>query len=321
MDRKKFIQIIIIIIVIVWAFCGSLLISTSIAKKAGNDSTTTQPYVYSTTATTVPTTTQPQTTTVPAETEPAFSVTIDNNVISTSVNVGDPDWKVEYDASVSASKEHAEINKNVPVGKDNIIKAYVDGVNKLKSTADFSLYKDDKLNLVIDEMPAENIAKTMAENLMQQAQKKPITYNFVGGTDSASGKTPNQAIAPLNVGAAVEESAVTTAVASATDDGGFKVTILMAPELQTYTTPAKNHATMVEVVDITPYIPKGLTINTLDMSYTDTRIEAVFDKDGRITSMVHFLKVERAVSNVSFLNFPVEVIVHGDFTSNYTFSY
>ena len=72
--------------------------------------------------------------------------------------------------------------------------------------------------------------------------------------------------------------------------------------------------------DIAPYIPKGLTVKTLDMSYTDTKIEATFDKDGRITSMVHFLKVEKAVANVNFI-LDVEVIVHGDFTSNYTFSY
>lgn len=329
MNQKKIIQLAVITVVGVWIFCISTFLSVTVGKRMLASQTTapavTAPTVPSTTAPTTESTTAPSTTRLP----------VGGNIVMADVSVEDPEWYVQEQESIKISQVIDEVNKNntttkppknkpksnIPEGKKEIIKAYVDGVNKLKASTDFSLYKDDKLNLAIDKMPAESIAKSMAESLMQQVQKKPITYNFVGGVDSATGKNPNEAIAPLNVSASVEESAITSAVASATGDGGYKITLLMIPELQTYTAPAKNHSTMVEVVDITPYIPKGLTVNTLDMSYTDTKIEAIFDKDGRILSMIHFLKVERAVSNVSFLGFPVEVIVHGDFTSNYTFSY
>lgn len=324
MNQKKIIQLAVIAVVGVWVFCMSTFLSVSVGRKM-LASQTTAPAV---TAPTVPSTTAPATTEAPSTTR----LPVGGNIVMADVSVEDPQWYVEEQESIKVSQVIDEVNRtnttekvtkpksNVPSGKTAIIKTYVDSINKLKASTDFSLYKDDKLNLVIDKMPAEGIAKSMAETLMQQAQKKPITYNFTGGTDAGTGLTPNQVIAPLNVAATVEESAISSAVASATQDGGYKITLVMNPEIQTYTTPAKNHSTMVEVVDITPYIPKGLTIKTLDMSYTDTKIEAIFDKDGRITSMVHFLKVEKAVANVNFI-IDVEVIVHGDFTSNYTFSY
>ena len=324
MNQKKIIQLAVIAVVGVWVFCMSTFLSVSVGRKM-LASQTTAPAV---TAPTVPSTTAPATTEAPSTTR----LPVGGNIVMADVSVEDPQWYVEEQESIKVSQVIDEVNRtnttekvtkpksNVPSGKTAIIKTYVDSINKLKASTDFSLYKDDKLNLVIDKMPAEGIAKSMAETLMQQAQKKPITYNFTGGTDAGTGLTPNQAIAPLNVAATVEESAISSAVASATQDGGYKITLVMNPEIQTYTTPAKNHSTMVEVVDITPYIPKGLTIKTLDMSYTDTKIEAFFDKVGRITSMVHFLKVEKAVANVNFI-IDVEVIVHGDFTSNYTFSY
>lgn len=324
MNQKKIIQLAVITVVGVWIFCMSTLLSVTVGKRI-IASQTTAPMA---TIPTVPSTTEPTTTEAPSTTR----LPVGGNIVVADVSVEDPEWYVEEQESIKISQVIDEVNRtnttekadktksNIPKGKTAIIKAYVDGVNKLKASTDFSLHKDDKLNLVIDKMPAESIAKTMAENLLAQAQKKPITYNFVGGIDAESGKKPNEAIAPLNVSAAVEESAVSSAVVAEAGDGGYKITILMIPELQTYTTPAKNHATMVEVVDIAPYIPKGLTVKTLDMSYTDTKIEATFDKDGKITSMVHYLKVEKAVANVNFI-IDVEVIVHGDFTSNYTFSY
>lgn len=324
MNQKKIIQLAVIAVVGVWIFCMSTLLSVTVGRRI-IASQTTAPVV---TVPTVPSTTAPPTTTA----APTTRLPVGGNAVAADVSVQDPDWYVEEQESIKISQVIDEVNRtnttekadksksNMPKGKAAIIKAYVDGVNKLKASTDFSLYKDDKLNLTIDKMPAESIAKSMAESLMQQVQKKPITYNFVGGVDAQTGKKPNEAIAPLNVSASVEESAVTSAVASKTADGGYKITLLMIPELQTYTTPAKNHSTMVEVVDITPYIPKGLTVKTLDMSYTDTKIEAIFDKDGRIISMIHYLKVEKAVANVNFI-IDVEVIVHGDFVSNYTFSY
>ncbi len=325
MNQKKIIQLAVITVVGVWIFCMSTFLSVTMGRRM-LAAQTTAPVV---TAPTVPSTTAPTTTTAPSTTR----LPVGGNIVMADVSVEDPEWYVEEQESIKVSQIIDEVNRtnttekttkpksNVPSGKANIIKAYVDGVNKLKASTDFSLYKDDKLNISVDNLPNIPGAKQLADTLINQNQKKPITYNFVGGMDSETGKTPNQAIAPLNVSASVEESAVTSAVASETGDGGYKITLLMAPELQTYTASAKNHATMVEVVDVAPLIPDYMTIHTLDMSYTDTKIEAAFDKDGKILSMVHYLKVEKAVVDLTAFTFDVNIQIHGDFTSNYTFSY
>ncbi len=328
MNQKKIIQLAVITVVGVWIFCISTFLSVTVGKRMLASQTT----APSVTAPTVPSTTAP--TTAPSTTAPSTTrLPVGGNIVMADVSVEDPEWYVEEQESIKVSQIIDEVNRtnttekatkpksNIPEGKSEIIKTYVNGVNKLKSSTDFSLYKDDKLNISVDNLPNIPGAKQLADTLINQNQKKPITYNFVGGTDSASGKNPNEAIAPLNVSATVEESAVTSAVVSQTGDGGYKITLLMAPELQTYTTPAKNHATMVEVVDVAPLIPDYMTIHTLDMSYTDTKIEATFDKNGKILSMVHYLKVEKAVVDLTAFGFNVNIQIHGDFTSNYTFSY
>ncbi|MBR5437808.1 MAG: hypothetical protein IKV21_02710 [Clostridia bacterium] len=329
MNQKKTIQIAVIAVIGVWVFCLSTFLSVSVGKKM-IAAQTTAPVV---TAPTDMTTTEPVTTT----TEPSTTrLPVGGNIVLGNVTVEDPEWYVEEQESIKVSQVIAEVNKNnttkkkekttkpksnIPSGKTQIIKTYTDAVNKLKSSTDFSLYKDDKLNVSVDNIPNIPGAKGIADNLINQNQKQPINYNFVGGVDAGTGKTPNQAIAPLNVSVAVEESAVTSAVVAETGDGGFKITLLLIPETQTYTTPAKNHSTMVEVVDVAPLIPDGITINKLDMSYTDTKIEATFDKDGKLLSMVHYMKVERAEVDLTALAFNVNVLIHGDFVSNYTFSY
>ena len=324
MDRKKFIQIIIIIIVIVWAFCGSLLISTSIAKKAGNDSTTTQPYVYSTTATTVPTTTQPQTTTVPAETEPAFSVTIDNNVISTSVNVGDPDWKVEYDASVSASKEHAEINKNVPVGKDNIIKAYVDGVNKLKNTENFTLAASGTLDIDFDRITGGSVAENAADSAIAANAPANRTYYFRNGYDEETGETPVTVVPPSGSFAKLSSDNVKQATAVPTGDGGYKIVITLKDETQTLSDEAAGHAGAVESIDFKNYMPSGVTLSELRMTYTGATVEVIFDKDKRITSMNYTLPIRDGYGKGTYkllttINLDIEF--HGEQTRSCIITY
>ena len=324
MNQKKLIQIIIITVLGVWVFCLSTIASVTIGRKMIAAETTAAPTAPPTVATTAePTTEAPSTTRLP----------IGGNIVTSKVEVDDPEWLVEQKESEKVEAIISEVNKNnttekttkkksnVPQSKTDIIKTYVDAINNLKGMSDFSLYKDDKLNVTVDNLPNIPGAKSLADGLVNSNQKDPITYNFAGGTDAATGLTPNAVIAPLNVSAAVEESAVSSATAEAVDGGGYKITLLLIPETQTYTTPAKNHATMLEVVNVAPLIPDGITVNSLDMSYTDSKIEAVFDKDGKIISMVHFMKVEKAKVDLTAVAIPVNVEIHGDFTSNYTFSY
>lgn len=289
MDRKKLIQIIVIFVIALWAFCGSLLISTSIAKKANKDTTTTQPYIYSTTAPTVPTSTKPQST-EPLEPQP--SITIGNNIVTSNVGeIGDPDWKVSYDASVSASKEHAEINKNVPVGKDNIIKAYVDGVNKLKNTEDFTMVASGELDIDFSRMTGGELAEKAADSAIAENAPANRTYYFKKGYDAETGQTPTTAVPPSGSFAKLKSESVKQATAVPTGDGGYKIVITLKDESQSLAENAEAHATAIEAIDLKNYMPAGVTLDELSMTYTGATVEVIFDKDKRITSMSYKLPI------------------------------
>lgn len=325
MEQKKLIQIAVISLIGIWTLCLSTVASVTVGRRMLEQATTT----------TMPTTTQYVETTTQATTE-APSTTrlpIGGNIVTSEAVVDDPEWLVEEEESKKVSAVIEEVNKNntttkkteqdskVPKGKSEIISTYVDAVNKLKNTSDFSLYKDDKLNVSIDKITGGEIVQGFADTLIAENQKVPITYNFVGGTDAATGLTPNQAIAPLNVSASVDESAVTSATAKATNDGGFTISLELTSEDQTMTSPALNHATMLEVVDVGPLIPSGATVNYFNMTYANTKIDAVFDKDGKIASMRHYLNVTKAEGSARYGIIPIELALHGEFTSDYTFSY
>lgn len=291
MDRKKFIQIIIIFIVVLWAFCGSLIVSSTIAKKAGKDSTTTQPYI-STTATTLPTTAGP-TVTEPTPLQPTVSITIGDNIATSNVGqVGDPDWKVSYDASVSASKEHEEINKNVPVGKDNIVKAYVDGVNKLKNTESFTMATSGTLDIDFDRITGGSVAENAADSAIAQNAPPTRTYYFNKGYDAETGETPVTVVPPSGSFAKLTSDSVKQATAVPTGDGGYKIVITLKDETQTLTDEATAHAGSIESIDLKDYMPSGVTLTELRMTYTGATVEVIFDKDKRITSMSYTLPIK-----------------------------
>lgn len=325
-SRSNLIQIAIIVVAGVWVFCISTAISVSVGRRMIAENTvTTAPIV------TQAPLLQPENTTVAETTAAQADLTeklpVGGNIVSAQVTVEDPEWKVKEDESKKVADIVAEVNKQnkknqakVPNGKKNIIKAYVEGVNKLKGSTDFSLYKDDKLNVTIDSITGGAMVQGVVDTIARQNQKVPITYNFAGGVDAATGKTPNDAIAPLGRSAKVDESAVSSATASATNDGGYTVSLTLNSELQTYTAPAPNHFTMVEVVDVAPLIPAGGKVNSIDMTYSNTRIDAVFDKENRIVSMKHYLCVENCDISAQVV-IPITAKVHGEFTSDYTFTY
>lgn len=324
MEQKKLIQIIIIFVVALWAFCASLLISTTIAKKAGKNSTTTQPYIHSTASPTKPTTTLPEST-QPTSEEPTINITIGNNVISTNVsNLEDPDWKVSYDASVSASKEHEEINKNVPVGKDNIVKAYVDGVNKLKNTENFTMATAGTLDIDFDRITGGSVAENAADSAIAQNAPETRTYYFKKGYDAETGETPVTVVPPSGSFAKLKSDAVRQATAVPTGDGGYKIVITLKDETQTLTQEATGHASSIEAVDLKSYMPSGVTLSELSLTYSGATVEVIFDKDKRITSMSYKLPIENGYGKGTYSllgKINIDFELHGEQTRSCIITY
>lgn len=319
MDYKKTGQIAVIAVIAVWVFCLSFAVSMRIARKNDTPSTPPPPVVHNSTA-------QQNQNTGTSATQQAPGVThnsVTNNVtiptVPTAPGVTIPQPSLSP-VQTTQGDTHSDKLK-VPGSKSEIITAYVNGVNTLKQQKDFGMYKDDKLNIVIDSITGGSMVQSFAETMLSNSQKKPVNYTFQNGFDAATGATPASTIAPLGQLASIEESFVTNASASPTADGGYTLSLAFADESQSYPNETVHHKNVVEVVDVASLVPSGATVNYMDMAYSGTTIEATFDNTGKITYMRHYLNVSQCQGSGSMSIFTMNITLHGDFVSAYTITY
>ena len=321
MDYKKYGNYAVIAVVAVWVFCLSFAFSMKIARS--NDAPTTLPPVIQTTA--PQQTQQHQNTTLPTQ---SSGVTLNSGGNNIDVS---PTAAAPTQSGVPAGNNNQQPQQTtnqaptntlkVPGSKSEIITAYVNGVNTLKQQSNFGMYKDDKLNIVIDSISGGSIVQSFAETMLSNSQKKPVNYTFQNGYDAATGATPASTIAPLGKLASIDESFVTNATASPTADGGFTLRLAFADESQSYPNETVHHKNVVEVVDVASLVPSGATVNYMNMAYSGTTIEATFDSTGRLTYMKHYLNVSQCQGSGSMSVFTMNITLHGDFVSAYTITY
>lgn len=330
MTNKKLLQIAGLAVAAIWVFCISLFVAI---KKI--DRTPEQTTFFATTvqsATAAPASSQAST--ASQKDEKTSRYTIGGNQVSTNVSVGDPDWYVAESQSKKASEAAsiaaeirdssiAKAEKKVPSSQKEVIDAYVKAVNKLKDTKNFTLTKEDTLNVEIDDITGGSVVENLASSLINNnTNTTPVTYSFSNGLDSASGKSPNAVIAPLNASASLKKSAVTSAKATSTGGGTYTLKIVLGEAVQTLDVPAEGYSTTMEVINVGSLgLTSQMKITSLEITYNNSVIEASIDKDGRITSMNHELTVTHAEGHGKYLVMPVSVQLHGDYTSNYRVSY
>ena len=338
MNQKQLIQFAVIIVAGVWIACGSFFVSTKIAESKAPDTTVpvattaqqttapTLPAGETLAATTIGSTASIEATTKPTTTAPSTTLNIGgNNIVTTAPQADAPDWQLSQLAEQSkqdAQSSFQAVKDSIPKTKKEIISTYIKAVNDLKKTEGFTMHKDDKLNLTIDEITGGTLVQTFADQLMANNQKKPITYKFENGIDSATNKTPVEVIAPLGKEAALTEKGILDARSAVTDsEGGYAIKISLIDEHQIYPNDASVHSKTVEVVDVDSLMISGMEITSLDILYSGATIEAKFDKDGRITSMTHRLPVSKAEGSGKYGIINAKMAMHGEFTSVYTFTY
>ncbi len=338
MDQKKFTQFAIILVATVWVFCGTFMISAKVVRER---QPVAQPQIQTTTApdSTIPPATIPSTTKTHSTTTAVATgqITLGGNNVVTTATVGDPQWLIDQQASIEASKKAEEEAKNttksnVPSGKKNIVEAYINGINKLKDEKNSTVSKASTLDFSIESISI-NGKPDMSDNVVNYVEKflntnKPvdITYNFVNGLDEATGQTPLTAIAPLGNYAKLSTDAVKQAKAEKTVGGGYKITIELVDETQTHDTPAPNHSTTVEVIDTAALMPSGAKLNYLTILYSGTVIEATFDKNDRLVAVKHKLPVTEAQGEGE-MSIPLlghnsaTMKMHGEYNCTYNIQY
>lgn len=309
MTQKKFFQIAGIIVACVWVFCATFAIAITLQRKQDNKN--------------IPVTNPPATTTtLPVQsTQNVFAASPATTLSSQTPQLSIPDSTLSTIPSQTTTvpSTTAPPQSSTPQGKDAIISAYLNGVNTLKNTPNFSMNKNDTLNVQIDEITGGSAVEAFANTMI--AAPAPESYVFTGGVDSATGKTPNSVIAPLNLSAAVDPNAVTQALSQPNADGGYTVSLTIQPEVQTQDAQAPNLYTMVQVIDVQSLVPSGATIKELTINYAPSSIVAVFDSQNRIVSMQHHLVVTQGGGKGSMLMIPITMSMHGEYISDYSITY
>lgn len=312
MTEKKFLQIAGIAVAFVWVFCATFAIALTIQRKSEQRIPVTAPPATTTTTpsqqqgifATYPTTAALTLNTLPSTTQ-ATTAPVEENTTAAPVET-------------TTQPTTTQNTLTVPQSKEEIVAAYVNGVNTLKNTPNFVMNKNDTLNITIDEITGGSMVQNFANTLIPTPT--PESYTFVGGVDSATNATPNSTVAPLNVAAKVDVNAVTSAVAQQNADGGYTLQLVIQPEVQTYTSPAPNLSTMVQVIDANSLLPSGATIKDMTVNYEPSTITAVFDSQNRIVSMQHIL-VSQGGGSGSMLGITASMTMHGNYTSDYTINY
>ena len=322
MDKNKLSQIFTIITVGVMV---ALVGTVAVTKIAKNNPTTEAPSTSESIYHTVETTTS---TTAPRETVPMGG----NNVVTT-VTGQKPQWKIEEEASISASIAQSKIDaskKNnkktttkaytgiVPNGRANVIAAYEKGINNLKKTKKMTVTEESRYNITVNDMTGGYLAKQTTEALISQFMSTtPKVYTFKDGVEPSGNLTPNDVILPLEKSLKMNDAAVYSATAKSTADGGYTLTIKLKDEAQGTYTEAKNHEAITHTIKLDELFSTGMTIDEYELTYSGTTITALFDKNNRITYLEHFVSAPNATGNGTFSMVPFDI----DLTCNYIAKY
>ena len=328
MNSKKLFHIITILTAGIAIALTGTLIATKLAKKQ-EETTATFPQL-STSVTSV-STTQPRSTTVPRETVP-----IGGNSVITTVTETKPLWKIEEEASISASiaqskaktttkkgqqKTTKKASGIVPQSRADIIEAYLKGVNNLKKTKNFSLIRQSKSKMNIEDITGGYLVQQVAQTLAKYEDVSLTEdFDFRLGVDSSTGFTPNDVIPPYEGTAKLKDSAVHSTSAKALADGGYTITIKLKSETQSYDHEPASHKAITEISDNIEEKFRSVEIENYELNYNATTITALFDKNNRITYIEHYVPISDATVTgmISYVpltvSFSSEDIVQYDIT-------
>lgn len=305
-DLKKLVKALVVVAIGIWLFCLSFLVSQQVVKRK-MDQSATQPPIVTNTPINNDYITQPN--------QQLLTPGIDVNptVPSQPAGVDVP--------QTQAPNTPAQPATNVPSTKAEIIAAYVNGINTLKATPNFVCLRTSKLNVNIDKISGGDIVEKAANMVIEQNQIPPTTYSFVGGVDAKTGATPMSILPPPNKQSIINESFVTNASATPTEDGGYTLRIDLNDEAHIYPGQADNLVNIVEVVDTSALIPAQATTHYVEIYYSGVYVTANFDSQGRMTYTKNYMEVKEMRGSGSMLGFTMTVEGHGDFYGEYQITY
>ena len=335
-EYRKYFYFGLVAVVAVWVFCIAFVISI----KAQQSKTTTQPSEDISAATVASSESTGESlsevlseATISSAADNTETVSIDGNNIDNggidensaqndeAVSNSEPvDGSTEGGLSTSEASEPAKIG--IPSTKEEIVKTYVDAVNKLKDTSDFKLTKSNKLNVTIDSVSGGDYVKNIVQKYIDEANVEPQDFSFVNGNDSTSGSSPNVEIAPASKIATLSASDVKNASVTEASNGGFIITIELGKDRQTLNEKPPVYSSCMDVLDMDSLgLTSSMKVNSLDIDYSNGKIVASIDSQGRIIAMNHSMKIQKATGSGKITLISVSLEMHGTNEQTYEIIY
>ena len=271
---NRTIKIIVSIVLCVWIFAMGLELGAYRERKAINSALSggnTTPVVNTTSPTTTPTTpTEAPTTQQPASTEPTQ---------------GEKPTETPTTEKTDTTTKANKPSSSIPKGNDEIVAAFNKAMNETKhTTRSCNAVKNTDVQLSVTDCSVSSL--TGMVNKIAQGFTGPETaeYSFVDG--KASGPDGEVTIfgdfPPSGRDTALEAAGVASATSEAYGDGGYKLTITLAPETSSLGNEPKYHANSVGYLDLESLDIPGVTFTKADFTYPGATVSISVNKDGLV---------------------------------------
>ncbi len=311
MEFKKLVRILSVVAVSIWLFCLSFLVAYQVTEKQAQKYTTETPPIVTNTPINNGSVTDPTLPTLP---------NVNNDISVPTPDLTQPTQQGQQPTD-APPQQQSPSGVKIPASKSEAIAAYVNGINTLKQTPNFTCLRVSKLNVTIDKITGGSIVEGVANKVIADNQIPPTTYTFVNGVDAATGVTPMAILPPPNKPCIINEDYVTSATCTPTADGGYTMTLLLKDEAHIHPNEAANLANIVEVVDTSSLIPAQATINYIEIYYSGVYVTANFDSQGRLTYAKNYMEVKQMRGSGSMIGFTMTVEGQGDFYGEYSITY
>lgn len=226
------------------------------------------------------------------------------------------------DCSWCSGKEEETV---IPENVKEIVSCYNSGINSLKNYKGIvAVKKTEDVASVIGDCPAvaASIINEVAESFTGITEN---TYTFSGGV-TAQGESITDKVDPYGREACLSQDGVACATSEALEGGKSRISLVLAEEKAVFDgtsniSETEHNFSVGKTVNFAQIDFGGpIDVNSADITYTATTLDAELDAKGRITSLKIYTPVSMLVAmDVAVIS--MTVTAKAQITTEYTFTY
>ena len=202
--------------------------------------------------------------------------------------------------------------------KDELVKEYVDAINKLKKTDTFKLNKSSSMNIQVNEITGGSIAEKILQSFIDDANNS-VAYSFKNGVDSVTGETPNGVLPPADANSSLTVSDVKSAELVSSSQSGYTVKLVLNDEHITGSDLPEAHLNCLPELNM-DMSESNLTIENYDVLFSGSTVVAKYDNQGRLTYVEHIARSPGMTCDGKAV-ISLHVLMSGNLTTIYNISY